>query len=239
MHLFRRWSHHHERHHPHFGHDDRFGPFGAVCGAGYHGPLPVHGPWHPCGVPGAHPDGFGGFPHRWGGFGHRHGHHGGHGHHGCHGWAGFGRGLGSHPGGRHGERLQARASAFLDLSDTQHELLARLIDQLGTARRAVKALARGPEVASLIEGDNFKRQDAQELFDGQVEALRATGPSLVAAFGDFFDALDFDQQQMLRFVLRRLRRRAGRRDDERGSRGGRGGRDGRDARDDGFDDRSF
>ncbi len=82
----------------------------------------------------------------------------------------------------------------------------------------MKALARGPEVARLVESENFRRDEAQAIFDGQIEALRATGPALVAAFGDFFDALDFDQQQMLRFLLRRLRRRAGR--DGRDDRGG-------------------
>ncbi|MBS79983.1 MAG: hypothetical protein CMO32_30340 [Variovorax sp.] len=93
----------------------------------------------------------------------------------------------------------------------------------------MKALARGPEVARLFESENFRRDEAQELFDGQIEALRATGPALVAAFGDFFDALDFDQQQMLRFVLRRLRRRAGRDGEDRDGRNRRDGRDGRDA----------
>jgi len=226
MHLFRRWSHHHERQHAHFGHDGRFGPFGPVCDDGFYGPLPVHGPWHRFA-------GFGGFPWGWGGLGReqfrhgRHRHHGGPGHHGGDGWGGFGGGLGPDAHGRRGGRLQARARAFLDLSDSQAELLERLVDQLGTARRAVKALARGPEVARLIESDNFRREEAQELFDGQVEALRATGPALLAAVGDFFDALDFDQQQMLRFLLRRLRRRAGR-DGRDGRDGGRGGRDRRD-----------
>lgn len=108
--------------------------------------------------------------------------------------------------------MQARARAFLDLSERQDALLGLLLEQLGNARRALQALARGPEVARLIDTDNFRREEAQELFDGQLDALRATGPALVAAFGDFFDALDFDQQQMLRFAMRRLRKRAGRRD---------------------------
>ena len=214
MHLFRRWSHAHERHHAHFGHDGRFGPISPVCDDGFYGPLPVHGPWFRFA-------GFGGFPSGWGGLGHRHGGHGGrrgHGHHGGHGWSGFGGGLGSDAHGRRGQRLQARARAFLDLSDEQAELLQRLFEQLGTARRAVRALARGPEVARLIESDNFRREEAQDLFDGQVEALRATGPALVTAVGDFFDALDFDQQQMLRFMLRRLRRRTGRDADRDGRR---------------------
>jgi len=216
MHLFRRWSHHHERHDTHFGHDGHRGPFGPVRDDGFYGPLPVDGPWFRFG-------GFGGFPYGWGGLGRghrghgrhgrhgRHGHHGGAGRHGGDGWGGLGGGLGpdaAHAG--RGQRLQARARAFLDLSDEQSDLLGRLVEQLGTARRALKALAKGPEVARLIESENFRRHEAQELFDGQVEALRATGPALVAAFGDFFDALDFDQQQMLRFLMRRLRRRAGR-----------------------------
>ncbi|WP_416762127.1 hypothetical protein ACNI65_07440 [Roseateles sp. So40a] len=109
--------------------------------------------------------------------------------------------------------MQARARAFLDLSERQDALLGLLLEQLGNARRALQALARGPEVARLIDTDNFRREEAQELLDGQLDALRATGPALVAAFGDFFDALDFDQQQMLRFAMRRLRKRAGRHDD--------------------------
>ena len=99
--------------------------------------------------------------------------------------------------------MQARARAFLDLSERQDALLGLLLEQLGNARRALQALARGPEVARLIDTDNFRREEAQELLDGQLDALRATGPALVAAFGDFFDALDFDQQQMLRFAMRR------------------------------------
>ncbi|OWQ45631.1 hypothetical protein CDL60_17275 [Roseateles noduli] len=207
-----------------------------MCDDGFYGPLPVTGPWYRFG-------GFGGFPWGWGGLGHGHGHghgrrhgrhchHGRHGHHGGHGWDGFGGGLGSdaYHAGR-GERLQARAVAFLDLSDSQSALLERLIVQLATARRAVKALARGPEVARLVDSENFRREEAQELFDGQIEALRATGPALVAAVGDFFDALDFDQLQMLRFLLRRLRRRAGRGGEDRDERGRRGRGDARPDRD--------
>ncbi|UXH76272.1 hypothetical protein [Roseateles amylovorans] len=211
MSLFHRWSRHHHEHHAHHGHDARFGPFGPVPDAGPYGPLSFHAIFHRFG-------GFGGLPPGWGfgrhghrhhgHHGHRHGGgHGRHGHPGGHGWGGFGGGLGPDTEGRHGQRLQARASAFLDLSPTQEALLATLFEHWQKPRRAMKALARGPEVARLFEGDNFRRDEAQALFDGQVEALRATSPALVNALADFFDALDFDQQQALRFLMRRLRRR--------------------------------
>lgn len=113
------------------------------------------------------------------------------------------------------ERLQARAAAFLDLDDAQVELMGRLFEQLHAARRAAKAVARGPEVAALVATENFKRDEAQALFDRTVDGLKASGPALIAAFGDFFDALDFEQQQMLRFVLSRRRHRgAGRGKDD-------------------------
>lgn len=105
------------------------------------------------------------------------------------------------------ERLQQRAAAYLDLDDHQAELMARLFDSLAAARRAAKALARRDDVVALTASETFARDEAQALFDQQVDALKASGPGLVAAFGDFFDALDFEQQQMVRFALRRGRDR--------------------------------
>ncbi|SEL67368.1 LTXXQ motif family protein [Roseateles sp. YR242] len=202
MHLFRRWSRHHERHR-HHGFDGRFGPFGPHFDAGPCGQLPP-GP-----AAGVWP--FSAFAHWHGhrhGAGHHHGHHG-HGH-------GFGPGLGA-DGHRH-KRLQARISAFLDLSESQQATLAQLLDQVRARRRALRGLAGGQDVGRLVEGDTFARDAAQQLLEAQIDALRSAVPSLVQALGDFFDSLDFDQQQALRFMMRRMRRRAGRRGD-----GGRGG----------------
>lgn len=205
MHLFRRWSRHHEHHrHPH-GFDGRFDPFGAHAHAGAYGPLPAGG-WP-----------FSSFP-SFSGFGpwaaHGHGHAGGlgprHGRGGHAGrWPGFGAGLGLGADGRRGERLQARISAFLDLSESQQAALAQVLDQFRSRRRALRGLMSGSDVARLVEADTFARDAAQQLLEAQIEALRAGVPALVQAFGDFFDALDFDQQQALRFMMRRLRRRAG------------------------------
>lgn len=212
MHLFRRWSRHHEHHRHHHGFDGRFDPFGAHPHAGAYGPLPPggwpfagyggFGPWAAIGP--AHGGGFAGV------FGGGHGPRHGRGHHPGRG-AGFGAGLGLGADGRHGERLQARISAFLDLSDRQQAALAQVLDQLRTRRRALRGLMSGEEVARLVEADTFAREAAQQWLDAQVEALRTAVPALVQAFGDFFDSLDFDQQQALRFMMRRLRQRGGRR----------------------------
>jgi len=200
MHLFRRWSRHHERHR-HHGFDGRFGPFGPHLDAGPYGHLPPG--------PGAGLWPFAAFAH-W--HAHRHGACHGRGHHHAHAH-GFGPGLDLGADGRRGERLQARISAFLDLSETQQAALAQLLDLVRARRRALRGLAAGADVARLVETDTFAREAAQTLLDSQIEAWRASVPALVEALGDFFDALDFDQQQALRFMMRRLRRRAGRRGD--------------------------
>jgi len=145
-------------------------------------------------------------PHgRFGAFWHAAFHHarGFHGHDGHHGEAAF------RPGR---VPLRTRAAAFLDLDDTQVELMDRLFEQVNATRHAAKEVLRGAEFAALLETENFRREDAQLLFDRRLEALKAAGPSVVAAFGDFFDALDFEQQQMLRFALRRRHGHNGRHD---------------------------
>jgi len=101
--------------------------------------------------------------------------------------------------------LRDRAAAFLDLDTDQIQRMDHLFEQVNVARRAAKDVLRSPDFAALVENENFRREDAQVLFDRRIDALKAAGPSLVEAFGDFFDALDFEQQQMLRFALRRRR----------------------------------
>ena len=101
------------------------------------------------------------------------------------------------------ERVQDHAAAFLDLNDGQADLMSRVFDSLATLRRGAKALSRRDDVTALVDSETFDRDAAQALFDQQLDALKAAGPGLIADFGDFFDALDFEQQQMLRFALRR------------------------------------
>ncbi|MFG6485911.1 Spy/CpxP family protein refolding chaperone [Roseateles sp. BYS78W] len=129
-------------------------------------------------------------------------HHFGHGHH--------GRGFGRHADG-YAQHLLARVGAKLDLDDEQQRRLGVWFEQLQRQREALKSVARGPELASLIAGEQFPRESAQQMLDARLDALRAAGPGLVASFADFFDSLDAEQRQVLRFVMRRFGR--GRRDD--------------------------
>jgi hypothetical protein len=135
-------------------------------------------------------------------------HHFSHGHHG-------------HRFGRHAdadsfaEHLVARVGAKLDLDNEQQRLLGAWFSQLQQQREGLKGLARGPELAGLLAGEQFPRESAQQLLDAKLDALRAAGPVVITAFADFFDALDNEQRQVLRFMTRRFGR-ARRRGDGRG-----------------------
>jgi len=121
-------------------------------------------------------------------------HHFGHGHHG-------------HPLGRRADGfahlLLARVGAKLDLDDEQQRRLGAWLEQLQHQRDTMKDLARGPELAGLIAGEQFAREPAQQLLDAKLDSLRAAGPGLVTTFADFFDSLDAEQRQALRFMMRR------------------------------------
>jgi len=124
-------------------------------------------------------------------------HHFGHGHHG-------------HPFGRHtddgsfADHLVSRVGAKLDLDNEQRQLLAAWFSQLQSQREALKSMARGPELVGLLAGEQFPRQSAEQLLDAKLEALRSAGPGVIGAFGDFFDSLDAEQRQVLRFMMRRF-----------------------------------
>lgn len=122
----------------------------------------------------------------------------------------FGHGRHGHAFGRAADGfahlLLARVGARLDLDDGQQRRFATWIEQLQHQRDALKRLVGGPELASLFAQEQFARGPAQQLFDAKLDALRAAGPGVVAAFGDFFDSLDADQQQALRFMMRRVGR---------------------------------
>ncbi|MBY0366831.1 MAG: hypothetical protein IIA03_01405 [Proteobacteria bacterium] len=124
-----------------------------------------------------------------------HPHHRGHGRH--------GHAFGRHADGMAGH-LVARAAAKLDLDDEQQRLLGAWLHELQQQRQALQGLARGPELAGLIAGERFAQASAQQLLDARLDALRAAGPGLIGAFAAFFDALDAEQRQVLRFMWRRV-----------------------------------
>ena len=125
-------------------------------------------------------------------------HHFGHGHRGHH--------FGHRADADHGfaDHLLARVGAKLDLDDEQQRRLAAWFEQIQRQRDALKGLARGPELAGLITGEQFARTEAQQLLDAKLDALRAAGPGVITAFAEFFDSLDNEQRQVLRFMTRRF-----------------------------------
>jgi hypothetical protein len=121
-------------------------------------------------------------------------HHFGHGRH--------GHGFGHHADG-FAYLLVARLGAKLDLDTEQQRRLATWLEQLQRQRDALKQFARGHEVASLMAGEQFARDPAQQLLDARLDSLREAGPGVIAAFGDFFDSLDDEQRQAVRAMSRR------------------------------------
>jgi hypothetical protein len=122
-------------------------------------------------------------------------HHFGHGHHGHH--------LGRHADG-FAHLLMARVGAKLDLDSEQQRRFAAWIEQIQDQRDAMKGVARGPELAGLIAGEQFPREAARQLLDAKLDAVRAAGPGVIDAFAEFFDSLDAEQRQVLRFMMRRF-----------------------------------
>lgn len=122
-------------------------------------------------------------------------HHFGNGHYGSH--------LGRHADG-FAHLLMARVGAKLELNDEQQRRFAAWIEQIQKQRDALKGLARGPEFVGLIAGEQFPRESAQQLLDARLDPLRAAGPGLIGSFAEFFDVLDAEQRQMLRFMTRRF-----------------------------------
>lgn len=123
-------------------------------------------------------------------------HHHGHGHH--------GRPFGRHADHGFADHLLSRVGAKLDLDDEQRRRLAAWFEQIQRQRDALKGLARGPELSGLIAGEQFARTEAQQLLDAKLDSLRAAGPGVITAFAEFFDSLDDEQRQVLRFMTRRF-----------------------------------
>jgi len=126
-------------------------------------------------------------------FAHRHGHHhrGHHDHH-------HERGEGSRA-----ERMAEHAAHHLDLSDAQRGHLSELLELMQSSRESLRGDDPVAELSALIANTRLDREAARAAAEKRVQSVQAGLPGLIEALGNFYDSLDADQQQALRFLLRR------------------------------------
>ena len=98
------------------------------------------------------------------------------------------------------DHILARAARKLDLNPSQQDLLGTLLRQVQAQRAAMKSGL--PELKGLLAGESFDRAAATQMLDARLDAIRGAGPSVINAAGDFFDSLDAEQKQALRFIMR-------------------------------------
>jgi periplasmic protein CpxP/Spy len=111
------------------------------------------------------------------------------------------------------EKMIERVSTQLELNADQKQKLGVLAERLQEQRMALRGQSSDPkaEFQTLISGDKFDRSRAQALVGEKTAAISTKSPEVVAAMGDFYDALNVSQQQKVRdFMQRRGRHWGGR-----------------------------
>jgi periplasmic protein CpxP/Spy len=100
-----------------------------------------------------------------------------------------------------------RVSRHLDLDAAQKARLAALARTL-QEQRAAWAGQGDPrsQVRALVAGDRFDRPQAQALVEKATAAIGARSPAVIAAFGDFYDSLNPQQQARVRETMERRHR---------------------------------
>ncbi|MBV8379275.1 MAG: Spy/CpxP family protein refolding chaperone [Paucibacter sp.] len=139
---------------------------------------------------------------------HGHFHHHHHGHHG-------------HDEGSRLEHMAEHVAARLDLDDAQQDKLTDLLEALWAQRAAVKSPDLVKDLAGVIQGERLDRDAARALAEQRIAALQAGVTPVLDALGGFYDSLDAEQQQAVRFMLRMRGRFGGRFGDRSRDRGGR------------------
>lgn len=93
-----------------------------------------------------------------------------------------------------------KISSKLELNAEQKAKLGALADEMIASRKAFRGESTNPraDMAALIAGEKFDRSKAQQLIDQKLQAAQGNGPKVVAAFGDFFDSLNPEQQKQVR-----------------------------------------
>lgn len=125
---------------------------------------------------------------------HHHHHH----HHGREDGAGF------------ADHLAAKLGRRLDLNETQQARLGTLLSALQQQRQAWRRDALFQDITGLLAASTLDRTATRQLVDERLATAQAAVPALIDALADFYDALDAEQQQALRFVLRLRQRGFGR-----------------------------
>jgi protein CpxP len=97
-----------------------------------------------------------------------------------------------------------KISDRLDLNADQKAKLAVLADQMIASRKAFRGNTDPrTDLQALVAGDKFDRSKAQQLLDQKLQAAQGNGPQMLAAFGDFYDSLNPEQQKQVREKLER------------------------------------
>lgn len=118
---------------------------------------------------------------------------------------------GDHARGWSDERItEVRGKAIekisdrLDLNADQKAKLGVLADQMIAARKALRGNTDPrTDLQALVAGAKFDRSKAQQLLDQKLQAAQGNGPQMLAAFGDFYDSLNPEQQKQVREKLER------------------------------------
>lgn len=100
------------------------------------------------------------------------------------------------------ERIAGKITGRLDLNETQQERLVGLLECLQQQRQAIKNVDLAKDIGALIGGERLDREAAKAWVEQRIQSLQTASPVVLTALADFYDALDAEQQQVLRFLLR-------------------------------------
>jgi len=98
-----------------------------------------------------------------------------------------------------------KISDKLELNAGQKAKLEVLADEMIASRKAMRGESGDfrNDLQALIAADKFDRSKAQQMLDQKTRALQGSGPKVLAAFGDFYDSLNPEQQKQVRERLER------------------------------------
>lgn len=98
-----------------------------------------------------------------------------------------------------------KISDKLELNAGQKAKLGMLADEMVASRKAMRGESGDfrNDLQALIAADKFDRTKAQQMLDQKTQALQGSGPKILAAFGDFYDSLNPEQQKQVRERLER------------------------------------